>query len=112
MPGQTKFFLFRINGKLATFVFCFVSDGILLDYYLGFDYELAHEYHLYFVKFKEVTNWCLAHGIKTYEIGQICFKKSANHLNTQENAGKPWIIGKYSIHPVNAGRAFLSPRKN
>jgi len=25
-------------------------------------------------------------------IGQICFKKSANRLNIEEIAGKPWII--------------------
>ena len=69
MPHETKFFLFRINGKLTAFVFCLVSDGVLLDYYLGFDFTPAHEYHLYFVKFKEVLNWCLAHGINTYEMG-------------------------------------------
>ncbi len=69
MPQETKFFLWRINGKLVTFVFCLVSKDILLDYYLGFDYTPAHEYHLYFVKFKEVFNWCLKHGIKTYEMG-------------------------------------------
>jgi len=69
MPEETKYFLFRINGKLAAFVFCLVSEGVLLDYYLGFDYTPAHEFHLYFVKFKEVMNWCLANGIKTYEMG-------------------------------------------
>jgi len=69
MPQETKFFLWRINGKLAAFVFCVVSEDVLLDYYWGFDYTPAHEYHLYFVKFKEVFNWCLANGIKTYEMG-------------------------------------------
>ena len=69
MPKKTKFFLWRINGKLAAFVFCLVSKDVLLDYYLGFDYTPAHEFHLYFVKFKEVMSWCLAHGIKTYEMG-------------------------------------------
>ena len=69
MPQEAKFFLWRINGKLAAFVFCLVSEGVLLDYYLGFDYAPAHEYHLYFVKFKEVMNWCVSHGIKTYAMG-------------------------------------------
>jgi len=69
MPQEAKFFLWRINGKLAAFVFCLVSEGVLLDYYLGFDYTPAHEYHLYFVKFKEIMNWCLDHGIRTYEMG-------------------------------------------
>jgi len=70
MPQETAFFLFRINGKLAAFAYCLVSEGVLLDYYLGFDYTPAHEYHLYFLKFKEIMNWCLARGIKTYEMGQ------------------------------------------
>ena len=74
MPQEAKFFLWRINDKLAAFVFCLVSEGILLDYYLGFDYYLAHEYHLYFVKFKEVFNWCLAHGVKTYEMGSTGYE--------------------------------------
>jgi len=69
MPDETKFFLFRINGKLAAFVFCLVSKDVLLDYYLGLEYNLSREYHLYFVKFKEVMNWCFAHGIKTYDMG-------------------------------------------
>ena len=69
MPKETKFFLFRINGKLAAFVFCLAGNGVLLDYYLGFDYTPAHEFHLYFVKFKEVMNWCLANGVKIYEMG-------------------------------------------
>lgn len=69
MPKETKFFLWRINGKLAAFVFCLVSNGVLLDYYLGFDYTPAHEFHLYFVKFKDVLDWCLKHRIKTYEMG-------------------------------------------
>jgi predicted N-acyltransferase len=69
MPEKSKFFLYRVNDKLAAFVFCLVSDGVLLDYYLGFDYTAAHEYHLYFVKFRHVLNWCLDNGIKTYEMG-------------------------------------------
>ncbi len=69
MPQETKFFLWRLNGKLIAFVFCLVSEGVLLDYYLGLDYTPAHEYHLYFVKFKEVMDWCISRGIKTYEMG-------------------------------------------
>ena len=38
MPQETKFFLWRINGKLVAFAFCLLSRGVLLDYYLGFDH--------------------------------------------------------------------------
>ncbi len=69
MPQETKFFLWRINGKLAAFTFCLVSNNLLLDYYLGFDPAIAHDYHLYFIRVKGIIEWCINNGIKTYEMG-------------------------------------------
>ncbi|MFA5339914.1 MAG: GNAT family N-acetyltransferase [Candidatus Omnitrophota bacterium] len=69
MPGRVKFFLWRIKGKLAAFQFCLVSKEIMIDYYVGFDYSVAREYHLYFVGFRDSLNWCISHGVKKYEIG-------------------------------------------
>jgi len=69
MPRETKFFLWRINGKLVAFAFCLVSENLMLDYYLGFDYTPNQTYHLYFIRFKEMMSWCLSEGIKTYEMG-------------------------------------------
>jgi predicted N-acyltransferase len=69
MPGQVKYFLWKIDGKLAAFLFCLVSKDVLIDYYVGLDYAVAHEYHLYFLKFRDVLNWCITNGIKRYEMG-------------------------------------------
>ena len=69
MPGRTKYFLWKLDGKLAAFLLCLVSDEMLIDYYVGLDYSVAHKYHLYFVKFRDVLNWCIKHGIKRYEMG-------------------------------------------
>ncbi|MDE2028773.1 MAG: GNAT family N-acetyltransferase, partial [Candidatus Omnitrophica bacterium] len=54
MPKETQFFLWRLNGKLVAFSFCLVCGDLILDYYLGFDYLPNQEYHLYFIKFKDV----------------------------------------------------------
>lgn len=69
MPDKVRYFLWRIDGKLVTFVCCLVADGYFLDYCLGLDYAAAHEYHLYFVRFRDMMNWCIQNGIKTYEMG-------------------------------------------
>jgi predicted N-acyltransferase len=69
MPRETKFFLWRLDGKLAAFLFCLVSDKTLIDYYVGLDYSVAHKYHLYFVKFRDVLSWCIRHKIRKYEMG-------------------------------------------
>ena len=69
MPKHTKFFLWRIEGKLVAFLLCLVSKDVLIDYYVGLDYSIAHKYHLYFVKFRDILNWCIKNNIKKYEMG-------------------------------------------
>ena len=74
MPKQTKYFLWRIDGKLVAFLFCLVSKDVMIDYYVGFDYSIAHQYHLYFIKFRDTINWCIKHGIKKYEMGSTGYE--------------------------------------
>ena len=69
MPKETKFFLWRIEGRLVAFLFAFTSGEVFIDYYLGLDYEVAHKYHLFFIKFRDVMKWCIENNIKRYEIG-------------------------------------------
>jgi len=74
MPGNVKYFLWRINGKIAAFAFCLVRGDYFIDYYLGFDYELSHEYYLYFVRFRDLMKWCLLNGMKKYEMGVTSYE--------------------------------------
>jgi len=69
MPHRAKFFLWKIEDKLAAFLFCLVSKDTLIDYYVGLDYSIAYDYHLYFVKFRDTLNWCIENNIKKYEMG-------------------------------------------
>ncbi len=69
MPKQTKFFLWRIEGKLVAFLLCLISEDMLIDYYVGLDYSVAYKYHLYFIKFRDILNWCIKNKIKKYEMG-------------------------------------------
>jgi predicted N-acyltransferase len=69
MPGQVKYFLWKIEGNLVAFLFCLVSKDRFIDYYIGLDYSVAHKYHLFFIKFRDTLKWCLQHKIKTYEMG-------------------------------------------
>ncbi len=69
MPKETKFFLWRIEGKLVAFLFALTSGDLFIDYYLGLDYEVAHKYHLFFIKFRDVMKWCIENKIRRYEIG-------------------------------------------
>lgn len=74
MPGRVKYFLWRIDGKLAAFDLCLASEDVLIDEYIGMDYRLAHKYNLYFITFRDVMNWCMANGIKRYESGALTYE--------------------------------------
>lgn len=69
MPHETRFFLWRIDNKIAAFAFCLVGRDYFIDYYLGFDYSVAYQYHLYFIRFRDLMNWCIENKIKKYEMG-------------------------------------------
>jgi len=66
MPERVRFFLWRQNGRLVAFSLCLVHDGALYDEYLGLDYAVALDLHLYFVTFRDILSWALAQRLKTY----------------------------------------------
>lgn len=71
MPGVAKFFLWRVEGKLVAFHLCLVSGGVFIAEYLGFDYDIAYDYHLYFIHFRDEMKWCIRNGVRRYESGAM-----------------------------------------
>lgn len=69
MLQETRYFLWRLDNKIIAFALCLVKDSYFIDYYLGFDYSVAHQYHLYFIRFRDLLNWCIENKIKKYEMG-------------------------------------------
>jgi len=68
-PG-CRYFLYYIDGRLAAFNLCFVHDGLLIDKFIGFDYDLSRKYSLYFVSWCTNVQWCIENGIGSYQVGQ------------------------------------------
>jgi hypothetical protein len=66
MPDRARFFLWRQEGRLVAFSLCLVHDGVLYDEYLGLDYRVALDLHLYFVTFRDVLSWAMANGLRAY----------------------------------------------
>jgi hypothetical protein len=66
LPERVRFFLWRQSGHLVAFSICLVYDGELYDEYLGLDYRIALDLHLYFVTFRDVLTWALAEGLTAY----------------------------------------------
>jgi predicted N-acyltransferase len=74
MPAEARYFLWRLDGRIVAFAFCFISAERMIDYYLGFDYDLAYDLHLYFIRFRGLMKWCIEQKIPVYEMGNTGYE--------------------------------------
>lgn len=66
MPDRNRFFIWRQNGKAIAFSYCAVWGDTIFDHDLGLDYAVAHDLHLYYLSFRDILEWALRHGYRTY----------------------------------------------
>ena len=66
MGDRASFFIWRLEGRIVAFASTIVHNGVLRDNYIGLDYSVALEYHLYFVTWRDTIIWALKNGIHTY----------------------------------------------
>src|ERR1700761_1047735 len=52
LSDRSLFFIWRQKGKAVAFSSCAGHDGVLRDHYIGLDYAVALDHHLYFVTFR------------------------------------------------------------
>jgi predicted N-acyltransferase len=66
MPERARFFIWRQDGKAIAFSVALVHDGTIYDDYLGLDYRVALDLHLYFYTLRDIISWSLAQGLERY----------------------------------------------
>lgn len=66
MPDRCRFFIWRQHGKAIAFSYCTVFGDTIFDNDLGLDYTVAHDLHLYYLSFRDILEWALRHGYRTY----------------------------------------------
>ena len=66
MPDKVRFFIWRQGGKAVAFSLCMVNGDSLYDEYLGLDYSVALDLHLYFYTLRDTISWAMERGLKWY----------------------------------------------
>jgi hypothetical protein len=66
VPDKTRFFIWRQHGRAIAFGLCMVQKDEIFGEYLGFDYAVALDLHLYHYVFRDVVSWAMARGYKTF----------------------------------------------
>lgn len=66
MPDRVRFFVWRQNGRAIAFSLCMIQDDAIYDEYIGLDYSVALDLHLYFRTLRDVVEWAIANGYRWY----------------------------------------------
>ncbi len=65
MPDKARFFIWRQEGRVVAFSLCLIEGDALYGEYLGLDYRIALDLHLYFYVMRDIISWAIANGFKS-----------------------------------------------
>ena len=66
MPDKARFFIWRQDGAIVAFSLCLLEGEALYAEYIGLDYAVALELHLYHYAVRDMTAWGIANGLKWF----------------------------------------------
>jgi hypothetical protein len=66
MGDKVRFFLWRQNGRIVAFAACMVHGDAFYAEYIGLDYNVALNLHLYHYVFRDMVSWAIANGYKWF----------------------------------------------
>jgi predicted N-acyltransferase len=89
MPDKVRYFIWRQNGRMIAFSLCMVDGESIYAEYLGLDYTVALDLHLYHYVFRDVVVWAMANGYKS-------FRSSGATPSRPERWGR--VDHKYQVH--------------
>jgi len=66
MAERVRFFIWRLDYRIIAFSICMVHDGTIYDEYLGLDYSVALDLHLYFYTLRDILRWAIENRLTFY----------------------------------------------
>jgi hypothetical protein len=66
MGDKVRFFVWRQDGRIVAFGSCIVHGDTVHAEYLGLDYTVALDLHLYHYTFRDLISWAIAGGFKWF----------------------------------------------
>jgi hypothetical protein len=64
MPDKVRFFLWRQNGRIVAFTLCMIEGDAIHAEYIGLDYSVALDLHLYHYAVRDMISWAMAQGYR------------------------------------------------
>jgi hypothetical protein len=99
MPDKVRFFLWRRGGKVVAFAECMVHGDTIFAEYIGLDYGLALELHLYHYLYRDLVRWAIANGCKWFQSSGLNYDPKLHLRHRLEPLD---LYVKHTSAPVNA----------
>jgi hypothetical protein len=64
MPDKVRFFIWRQDARVIAFSLCMPEGDAIYTEYIGLDYAVALQLHLYHYAVRDMTSWAMANGYK------------------------------------------------
>lgn len=98
MPDKVNFFVWRQESRIVAFSLCMPEGDALYTEYIGLDYAVALDLHLYHYAIRDMTTWAMAHGYK-------CLRSSGLNYD-------PKLHLRHVLDPVDLYVRHVSPLTN
>ena len=66
MPEKVRFFVWRQCGRIVAFTLCMLQGDSLYAEYIGLDYDVAIDLHLYHYSIRQMVTWGMRNGYKSF----------------------------------------------
>ncbi len=106
MPDQTRYFIWRQEGRIVAFSFCTVFGNAIYDNDIGLDGAVAASLHLYHQTFRDIVRWALAHGITRYHSAPFNYHPK---LRLGMELTPLDLYARHRFAPANWALRLLSP---
>src|SRR5262245_17093591 len=82
MPDKVRFFVWRQNAGIVAFTLCMIDEDAIYAEYIGLDYSVALDLHLYHYALRDMITWSIAHGYKWFRSSALNYDPKL-HLRHQ-----------------------------
>jgi Acetyltransferase (GNAT) domain len=98
MGDKNRFFIWRQGEKIVAFGSCLLQGDTMHAEYLGLDYSVAIDLHLYHYTFRDLVSWGIANGYKRFHSSALNYD--------------PKLHLRYKLDPIDLYVRHTSPALN
>lgn len=106
MPEKVRFFIWRQNGKVVAFSACMIQGVDFYAEYIGLDYSVALDLHLYHYAYRDMVSWAMANGYKEFRSSGLNYDPKL-HLRHRLDPIDLYVRHRSAI--LNAGLKLILP---